>query len=268
MLSVALTGLLLHGRSPARLAPDPCGGPSRLLATLNRPTIGYSACAVAAHTVVFEEGYQFQRGGGQTLIQYPQSFVRYGIAPRLEVDLIGPEYNRAISSAGSPRDGLSDSGIGFKVELPPHGRWTLGLDGLYTTPNGSPQFTFGGTTLTANADVSYAVTPSVSLGTTQAFSAASGVEANGSAVRYGLWMPSVVLTKQLNGENQLYAEYVYQSATAPGAGGRAYVDYGLQHLIGPRLEVDAELGDAFSANPRLRFNYVGVGLGFQLGNGG
>ncbi len=44
--------------SPSATPSDPCGGHSRLLATANRPTIGYSACAVKRDTVVFELGYQ------------------------------------------------------------------------------------------------------------------------------------------------------------------------------------------------------------------
>lgn len=253
MLTFVLAGLLLAERQPATVpAPDPCGGPARLLATLNRPTVGYSPCAVAPHTLVFEEGYQYQRGNDQTFLQYPQSFIRYGISPRFEVDLIGPSYNQLLASNGTPQRGFSDDGAGFKVELPPSGRWTLGFDGLYTSPNGSPAFTAGTATLTANADAAYALTPTLSVGTTQSF----GSE---------LWMPSFVITKQLGAVNQLYAEYVYQSKAAANEGGRAYIDYGLQHLIGPRIEVDAEIGHAFSANRRLQFDYVGVGLGFEIG---
>jgi hypothetical protein len=253
MLTFVLAGLLLADRQPVPApTPDPCGGPSRLLATLNRPTVGYSPCAGAPHTTVFEEGYQYQRGNQQTLIQYPQSFIRYGISPRFELDLIGPAYNHVLASNGISQHGYSDSGAGFKIELPPSARWTLGFDGLYTSPNGSPSFTAGTATLTANADAAYAVTPTFSVGTTQSF----GSE---------LWMPSFVLTKQLGAVNQIYAEYVYQSKAAANEGGRAYVDYGLQHLIGPRIEVDAEIGHAFSADRRLRFNYVGVGLGFEIG---
>lgn len=253
MLSLLLAGLLVADRQPAPApSPDPCGGPSRLLATLDRPTAGYSPCAVAPNTLVFEGGYQYQRGGDQTLLQYPQSFIRYGISPRVEVDFIGPAYNVAFGSNGISQRGFSDDGAGFKVELPPSGRWTLAFDGLYTSPNGSPSFTAGTATLTANADAAYAVTPTLSAGTTQSF----GSE---------LWMPSLVLTQQLGAVNQIYAEYVYQSKAAPNERGRAYVDYGLQHLIGPRIEVDAEIGHAFSADRSLQFDYVGVGLGFELG---
>ncbi|HEY5258270.1 MAG TPA: hypothetical protein VIJ12_07790, partial [Candidatus Baltobacteraceae bacterium] len=83
---------------------DPCGGTSRLLATLDRPTIGYSPCAVAPGTVVFEEGYQNQRQGpdfAADLAQYPQSFTRIGIEQGLEFDVIGPYYNRQSTPDGT-----------------------------------------------------------------------------------------------------------------------------------------------------------------------
>src|SRR5690242_16479790 len=62
---------LVHARPVASPSPNPepadsCGGPGRLLATANRPTIGYSACAVKKGTAVFELGYQNQSNGTPT----------------------------------------------------------------------------------------------------------------------------------------------------------------------------------------------------------
>lgn len=244
--------------------PDPCGGETRLLATLNRPTIGYSACAVAPRTVVFEEGYQLERqGSGQTLTQYPQSFIRIGVAQRLELDAIGPSYNR-VAGNGSSTAGFQDSGIGFKYELAPKGDCTIGFDGLYTSPNGSSAFTNGGYTAAANGDLACSLTSSFGIATTQEFGTVSGARADGTFGRYLLWTPSIVATEQFAGGNQLYFEYVYQSKIAPDAGGRAFLDYGIQHLIGSHVEVDAEMGHALTGNAAQTFNYVGVGFGVQL----
>ena len=82
--------------SPSPAPADPCGGPGRLLATANRPTVGFSACAVAPHTAVFELGYQNQVTGtparGSVQSQVPQNFLRIGVAPRFEIDVDGPNY--------------------------------------------------------------------------------------------------------------------------------------------------------------------------------
>lgn len=251
---------------------DPCGGDARLLATLDRPTIGFSACAVAPGTFVFEEGYQNQQQGSgataATLVQYPQSFTRIGVKPRFEVDVIGPYFNTLSSpdgNGGATRtSGYQDSGIGFKYEFVPKGRWTLAIDGLYTGKNGSPGFTAGGPTETANFDASYAITPAFSAGTTLAYAFTSGANAAGQYSRFNVFLPSLVLTTQLADNYQLYAEYVYASKLAPDLGGRGFFDFGVQHLLGKRFEVDLEQGIAATPDRNLKFNYIGVGFGFQL----
>mgnify|MGYP007135454888 CR=1 FL=1 len=251
---------------------DPCAGSMRLLATLNRPTIGYSACAVAAGTTVTEIGYQNQvtgsGAGAQILTQYPQTFIRFGLRPRFELDIIGPNEarQRTLQPNGlaALSNGAYDSGVGAKYELPPTARYTIGFDGLYTTPNGSPELTAGNATLTGNIDVAYALDATTGIGTTLAFSTTGGYAANGSHARYGTFMPSLVVTKQLPGAYQLYAEYVHLSKTAPDRGQRNFVDYGVQKLLGTRTEVDVELGDSITPNAAQRFHYIGFGLGVQL----
>jgi hypothetical protein len=244
---------------PAK-ADDPCGGQARLLATLNRPTVGFSACAVYPGTAVFEIGYQNQASDAQRQAQYPQNFLRLGLRPRFELDVIGPnELNQRRIS------GAADSGLGFKYELPPRGRFTIGIDGLYTGPNGNAAFSAGNASLAGNLDVSYNLDPTTAIGTTIALSSTGGYDATGNHGRYGVTTPSFLITKQLRGNYQLYAEYVYPSKLAPDIGGRAFVDYGVQKLLNRKFEIDAELGHSITADRALAFSYIGVGVGIQLG---
>ncbi len=84
----------------------------------------------------------------------PQAFTRIGVADRFEFDIIGPNYEAvrayAPRSAGSDRYGVDDSGLGFKYEFVPTGKWTIGVDGLYTAPNGSKFLTAGSASYTGN----------------------------------------------------------------------------------------------------------------------
>jgi hypothetical protein len=256
--------------SPTPL-PDPCGGPGRLLATANRPTVGYSACAVRRDTAVFELGYQNEVRGtaqaGAVVSDVPQNFLRLGVATRFEVDVIGPNYESirsyAPKTAGNTIAGVTDSGLGVKYELPPAGRWTLGVDALYTGPNGSPALTVGNATLTGNLDASYALSPATAVGTT------IGVSSTGGGIgaehrQYGMTTPSFVLTTQIPNFYQFYAEYVLVSKVGPTQGARAFTDFGVQKLIGSRTEIDLEYGHAFSGIPSLRFDYIGSGMVLQL----
>ncbi len=274
LLWASAASAALPSPSPsASPAPDPCGGDSRLLATLNRPTVGFSACAIAPGTIVLEEGYQNQINGvgdarSATNVQYPQSFTRFGIKSDLELDVIGPLYNTLATPDGSGgsvrKHGYQDSGIGFKFEFAPKGRYTIAIDGLYTVPTGTGGFSAGGPTQTADIDVAYAITPSFGIGTTISETSTSGFRADGSAGRYGVFLPTLVTTLQLPHAYQLYTEFGYMSKLAPDLGGRAFVDYGIQKLLGKRFEFDTELGSSIAPQGSNAFRYFGIGVGIQL----
>lgn len=257
--------------SPPPQQADPCGGPGRLLATANRPTVGYSACAVKRDTVVFELGYQNEVDGsserGAVVSQVLQAFTRVGAGTRFEFDIIGPNYvgvrSYAPGLSGSTQHGVTDSGIGFKYELPPAGRWTVAFDSLYTGPNGSPFLTAGNATLTGNLDASFALSPATAVGTTIAV-ASTGGYAGTQHLRYGLTMPSVVVTTQIPNYYQFYAEYVLTTKASPSYGARDFIDFGVQKLLGTRTELDVEYGHAFSGITALKFNYIGSGMVIQL----
>ncbi|MFY9883666.1 MAG: hypothetical protein WAK15_02700, partial [Candidatus Cybelea sp.] len=250
---------------------DPCAGPGRLLATANRPTVGFSTCAVAKHTTVFELGYQNEVHGtpeqGSVESQVPQNFLRIGVADRVEFDVIGPNYEGVRTYgpgvSSTTLHGVDDSGLGFKYELPPSGRWTVAFDGLYTGPNGSTFLTAGNATITGNLDASYTMSRATSIGTTIAVSS-TGAYAGTEHFQYGVTMPSLVVTTQIPNYYQLYAEYVVQSKVAPHEGARTFTDFGVQKLLGTRTEIDLEYGHAFTGIDALKFNYIGAGMVLQF----
>ena len=273
------------GASPspgARVAApnDPCAGPGRLLATLNRPTVGYSACAVPKGSIVLEEGYQNQFQSGSTpfvAASYPQGFERFGVVDRFELDVIGPNFNRQRSGV-NVTTGYNDLGLGFKYELPQKGRLTYGIDGLFTAPTGTGSFGSGAPTQTLDVDVAYPLSPAIGIGTTIAGASstgfytlanASGGGASGgpviaSAERYGYLLPSIVVTAQLPNAYQFYAEFVGQTKLGPEQGGRIFTDFGVQKLLGSYFELDAEYGIDFTRVAGSRFQYVGFGTGIRV----
>ncbi|GAC1545527.1 MAG: hypothetical protein NVS3B16_15050 [Vulcanimicrobiaceae bacterium] len=271
-----------HAASPAPDAPaDPCGGPGRLLATLNRPTVGYSACAVPRGAIVLEEGYQnqFQAGASPSVASaFPQGFERVGVAKNLELDIIGPNFNR--SRIGSTiATGFSDVGLGFKYQLPQAGRFTYAVDGLFSAATGTGGFGAGGPTSIVNLDIVYAASPAIGIGTTLAGAVTAGMTAPaaaspgtaplgaptaGTLARYGYFLPSLVVTAQIPHYYQFYAELVAQTKLAPDQGGRTFADFGVQKLLGPNLEVDGEYAISFTPVAGSRFQYVGIGLGIRV----
>ncbi len=263
--------------SPSVEAPnDPCGGPARLLATLNRPTVGYSACALPKGAIVLEDGYQNQTQGGANaavLSTFPQGFQRVGVGDRLELDLIGPAYNR--SRIGKTiATGYSDLGLSFKYELPQKGRFTYAVDGLFQAATGTGGFGAGGPTSAVDVDIAYAASPAIGIGTTLAGYSTAGATATGTTPaglptggitsRYGYFLPSIVVTAQIPNYYQFYAELVGRTKLAPDQGGQVFTDFGLQKLLGQNLEVDGEYGIGFAPVGGSRFRYIGLGLGLRV----
>jgi hypothetical protein len=281
-IGVVVTGALVAAftRVPAVAQPaptpspaatsDPCSGDGRLLATANRPTIGYSTCAVKRDTVVFELGYQNEVDGtsanGSVQSQWPQAFTRVGVAPRFEVDVIGPNYEavRSYSAHASGDEyGVDDSGLGFKYEFAPSGKWTVAVDGLYTSPSGSTFLTAGSASYTANLDASYSLSTATTIATTVAVES-TGKLLDGVHAGYGVTQPSLVMTTQIPNYYQFYAEYVLVSKIGLDQGARDFTDFGVQKLLGARTEIDVEYGHAFTGSENLKFNYIGSGLVVQL----
>ena len=255
--------------APSDAPNDACGGATRLLATTNRPTFGYSACAVPKGAILLENGYQNQAQGGASpgvATSIGQGFQRIGVADRIELDLIAPTFNRA-SSGGTLTTGYSDLGLGFKVELPQHGRLTYAIDGLFTAATGTGGFSAGGPSQTLNLDIAYAASPAIGIGTTLAFASAAGsytTPTTSRVERYGYALPSLVVTAQLPHAYQFYVELVGQTKIGPVQGGRMLTDFGVQKLLGQNIEVDAEYGTSLTPVGGSRFHYIGFGAGVRV----
>lgn len=223
--------------------PDPCGGAhTNLLAALNRPSIGYSPCAVKRGDTLLEAGYANAAGPAGSTPNYPQGFLRAGTAPGLELDLLA--------------NGRFDSGIGAKFEFWHDGSRALALDALYLAPTGSAQYTAGAPVETLNLD--YAMPVSSKFG----LAATLGMQSGYAGGRFFSLLPSAVLSDQWNPRAQAFVEAFAQTRTHPGGGALFGVDGALQYLLTPRLEADVEAGETSVDGNRSHFAGAGIGVRF------
>jgi hypothetical protein len=245
----SVTALTPSPAPSASPAADPCmsSGHTSLLAALNRPTVGFSACSVKTADFVSELGYANQSGDSGA-VQYPQGFLRYGVGPGVEVDVIGPAYQTARGGAS----GFLDSGVGAKWEFSHTQSTASAIDFLYTAPVGATPLTAGTPSETLNFD--YGATIGAQLG----FGLTAGIERTGG---FTTLLPSFVFTKQNGSRAQLYIEAFWQTKTSSG-GSLFGADGGWQYLITPQLEVDVEAGRTVA--PLSRNHYYGFGVGLRL----
>lgn len=235
--------------TPSPAPADVCGSPhSNLLAVMDRPSIGYSPCAVKRGEGVFEAGYSNASGPGGSLPNYPQGLLRLGIGHGLELD------------AGD--GGRFDSGFGAKYEMWHDGSRALAADLLYTVPTGAAALTAGAPTQTLNLDYTSALSPVFSIASTIGVQSAFAGALDGSSSRFVSVLPSVVLADQWNPRAQAFVEGFAQSRTRPDGGALYGMDAAVQYLLAPQLEVDVEAGG--SRTDANRSHFVGFGLGARF----
>ncbi len=247
---------------------DPCAGPDALLDLLDRPTVGDSACVVKPGYAVLETGWARYTLLGQSghALGYPQGELRFGLPDQNEFVFLPPNINRQVTpmpGGGSQTiTGGSASVVGIKHEFGYNARWIWAGETLFTLPSGSPTYGSAATGYAVNGIVGYSLTSSVALtlmlGVTHL---ALPTNLQGGAYYWSV-NPDLVLTWETTQNFQFYLEAYGQNHTGPGQGAGYDADGGVQYLITPRFEVDAEIGQRISGNLGGWSHYFGVGAGF------
>lgn len=245
---------------------DPCGGSGALLSLIDRPTVGDSACVVPAGQTLLEAGvarYVSNDTSGYSF-GYPQLELRFGLPANNELVLLPPNVNRTVTSVpgGGNRivSGGSASVVGLKHEFGYNAQWLWAGETLVTLPSGSPDFGSAATGYAVNGIINDTLTSIFSLtlmlGVTH-LAAPASVQAG---AYYWSLNPDLVASWQTSESFQLYAEVYGQSHTGPGQGSGYNADGGIQYLLTPNIELDAEIGKRLSGNLGGWSHYLGVGL--------
>lgn len=268
---------ILASPAPARAGqaetaiPDPCSGPSALLAVLDRPTVADSACAVSQGQVVLEMGYahaSLEGPGSGTSDNYPQAEVRFGLPGRNELVLLPPDYTsqRTHAAAGSPElrmSGLSAVTIGIKHELGYNRRWIGAVEALFTLPSGGDAFGSRGLGAAFSGIASYAPTDETGLSLQLGVSSQTEPKLPGGG-RFTSLVSIFVATWQPSERLQFYGEIYGQTKTGPGEGAGYNADGGVQYLITPSWEIDVEEGVRLTGHLGGFTHYFGAGAGFRF----
>lgn len=225
--------------SPSPEPSDPCGS---IISEVTRPTITTSVCTVRPGHVLVENGYTntIATGtGGGTSINYPQSLIRVGVGPHMEINLSPPSFERS-SVDGALFSGSSDMNFGAKWELGYDEKASWGAGFSISAPTGDPAFTAGATQYSGLLNWNYAISPVFGAAGTVSLNSLSAANAAGQFQYYSTVIPSVTFTATLPGPSQLFAEYVYYSHAGPNLGGKSLVDFGYVRDFGPHVQFDIE----------------------------
>lgn len=263
---IVLTAAALGVQAASGLAQssthDPCGGDKALLAILDRPTVGDSACVVPNGNLVLELGAKRGKShDGNRGFSLPEAEFRFGVPADNELVFLPSNYLHQ-SGSDTAIAGSGPTVVGIKHELGYTDKWLGAVESLITLPSGSAAFGSAGAGVAFNGIVSY--NPTSDTGLSMMFGVSNQtLPRQGGGGRYTSFNPDVVATWAPADRWQLYVEVYGQSRTSPSEGMGWNADCGLQYLVTPNVEVDLSVGFKLAGKLGDFRNYVGVGLGLK-----
>jgi hypothetical protein len=249
-------------RSEAAVA-DPCGGPSRLLATVDGPTVAFSACVVPLGHVVVETDFQhaYLRAPGGTADNYPEGELRVGLPRNNEFVFMPPNYNQRRARGASAASGLSAITTGIKHEVGYNDKWLGALEALFTLPSGGAAFGSRGLGVDFHGILSYSLADTIGLSLQMGVSSQTDPKLAGGT-RFTSLTSSLVASWQPMPKLQFYDEIFGQTSSGPGKGAGYNMDGGILYLITRWWEVDVEEGVRLIGNLGGFSHYHGIGTRF------
>jgi hypothetical protein len=133
----------------------------------DRPGIGSASTVISQGVIQAEAGVAWAEGGDARSLSIGQLFVRYGLAERVELELLANSFvvRRVDAGAATLEDeGLEDLAFGAKARLVRSDRATFSLQGIVTSTSGSDAFSSGEWYATVNGLLDVGLTDRAGLG--------------------------------------------------------------------------------------------------------
>jgi hypothetical protein len=252
---------LCVGCACADNSDSPCAGSYALLALIDRPTIGDSACVVPNRQAIVELGYQYQTLTHQGIQQnLPEAELRFGLPLNNELAIILPND---IYQSKAPRIGATATFIGIKHQLAYRSNWVTSIEGFVVLPNGSTAFGNDKTSGYFNAIFSYNLSTQFNITSMLGVSTETQTHQVGGQ-RFNSINPDLVLSWTPRGWIVLYVEVYGQSQTGPHESSGFNMDTGINYLLTPHFSMDLEVGQRLSGNLDGFNHYIGAGMGIYF----
>jgi hypothetical protein len=111
ILTALCLGLSVAGYGQSPPAPD-------AEIVTDRPDVTESSIVVPKGSLQFENGLSWTSDHGQTLLDLPETLVRFGISERTEFRFVVPNYLGGLTGTGSA-SGFGDIAVGMKQQIGP-----------------------------------------------------------------------------------------------------------------------------------------------------
>ena len=118
-IPTALLAFLLGGTAPLHGQDQPPIVDAAGLIATDRPAVTNSSVVVPPGSFQAENGFLETSRQGQSVLDGPESLVRFGVAKRTELRFTVPDYFYNLNTGGSPGSGFGDFAVGVKEQLGP-----------------------------------------------------------------------------------------------------------------------------------------------------
>ncbi len=121
--------------APSQSQDQPPGVDAAGPIATDRPAVTNSSVVVPAGSLQMENGFLETGSQGQSIVDGPESLVRFGIAKRIELRLTLPDHFHNLTASGG--SGFGDVAIGVKQQLgPPPGKFDVSVILFLSFPSG------------------------------------------------------------------------------------------------------------------------------------
>jgi hypothetical protein len=244
VLALTLFGVALHAQT----------ADSQPVISTDRPSVANSSIVVPRGYFQVENGMLFTRSNGDTIVDLPETSLRFGLLDRTELRFSVPDYFQTLS--GGSLSGFGDSAIGVKQQLgPTHDNFNFAAILFLSLPTGS------------NAISSHGYDPGLQLPWSRALSA--NWTASGQAAFYWPTLGprrnftgevTIVLDRQLTKPWDVFVEYAGDFPDHTGS--RQILHFGSAYKLSARQQLDFQFAAGLSAAAPDAF--FGVGYSFLL----
>jgi Putative MetA-pathway of phenol degradation len=244
--------LSLVGALPLHAQDQPATDAAGPIAT-DRPAVTNSSVVVPPGSLQVENGFLETGAQGQSVVDAPESLVRFGLAKTTEVRFTVPDYFHNLTSNGG--SGFGDFAIGVKQQLGPTHGFDVSAIAFLSFPTGANGVSSGG------YDPGLQVPWSRSL------------SANWTAAgMFSVYWPTQGRTRNVTGEGTLLFDrqltkpwdaFVEYAGDFPEVGGpRHLLHFGTAVKIAKQQQIDFHVGVGLSS--AAVDHIVGVGYSFRF----
>jgi hypothetical protein len=247
---------ILAGMMPLRGQDQPASAVAPGPIATDRPAITNSSVVVPAGSFQMENGFLETSNQGQSVVDGPETLVRFGVAKRTELRFTLPDYFYNLNATGSSGSGFSDLAVGVKEQLgPTPGGFDVSAILFLSFPTGAHTVSSGG--YDAGLQVPWSRALSAKWTTAGMFSLYWPTQGR---MRNLTGEATFVLDRQVTGPWDVFVEY---AGRFPERGGPQHLlHFGTALKIAKRHQIDFHVGVGLSSAAVGHF--IGIGYSFRF----